>query len=75
LTAFSEGLLNAFGGANQLGGLDVKRSRQDLDVQEAHVPLAALDASNVSAMKPADVCKSFLAEARPLSQHSKRDTE
>ena len=46
-----------------------------MNVEETYVSLAAFNATNVGAMKSANVSKSFLANARPLSQRPKSNAE
>ena len=44
-------------------------------IEQADIPLAAFNAANISAMKPADMSEGVLAEARPLPKHPKSEAE
>ncbi len=46
-----------------------------MNVEQTYISLPAFDTTNVSTMKPANMSKSLLAEARSFSTHSKRKTE
>ncbi len=46
-----------------------------MNVEKANVSLATFNTAYVRTMKPADVCESFLAQARTLTKHSKRKAE
>lgn len=68
-------LTKLFRGRHQLRGGCLQSPRKNVNVQQAHVPFATFDATDVGAMKTGDVSEGDLRQSRTLTKRAESKAE
>jgi hypothetical protein len=63
-------LAECFCGTEQVNGGGVQRTSEDVDVEQAYVPLPSLEAAYIGAVQPATVGQLLLRQLRLLTERT-----